>query len=257
MKISALILAKNEAEMISDCVDQLDFVDEILLLDQGSTDETVTLAKSNKKVSILTNFSNQFDKDRNILMEAAKHEWLLYVDADERFEKQTIEEIKTIVRSGTEGTYFFPRKNIILGKWLKNGGWWPDFVPRLFNKKNLEKWEGQVHESPKITGSVFHCKNPITHLTARSISIMFKKSIRWAKIEAQLYAKAKSPQVTKLKILKRIIAEFAQRYIVKKGFLDGRIGLIQAIYQALHKGMVLTYLWEIQNKTEERVKYFK
>lgn len=256
MKISALILAKDEEEMIKDCIKQLTFVDEIILLDQNSTDKTVEIVKK-LGARVIETKSEQFDLSRNLLKDNAKYEWLLYVDADERFQEETITEIKKLVSENKYCTYYFPRQNYILGKWLKYGGWWPDYVPRLFRKKDLMGWDGEVHESPKINGSFGYAKNPIKHLTARSISKMLDKSAKWAKIEANLYAKSNVPKVTKVKVIKAMLAEFTRRYILKLGLLDGTIGLVQAIFQSLHKAMILTYLWEIQNKTEEKTRLFK
>lgn len=253
MKISALILAKNEEEMISGCIKQLNFVDEIIVLDQNSNDKTVEIAKS-LGAKIIRNASGQFDLDRSTLRQSAKEQWLLYVDADERFDDKVVNEIKSVVKENKKGAYYFARKNIVLGKWLKHGGWWPDYVPRFFSKEILISWQGRVHESPEVDGPVYYAKNPIKHLTARSISRMLNKSIKWAKIEAELYAQANYPKVTKKNILKKMLGQFMRRYILKSGFMDGKVGLIQAIFQTLHVAMTLTYLWEIQNKTESDFK---
>ena len=91
---------------------------------------------------------------------------------------------------------------------------------------------------------------PLSHFTAQSMSKMLNKSIKWAKIEAELSLKDKHPQVTILKVVKGMLFEFINRYFVKKGFLDGTVGLIESIYQAYHKAMVLTYLWELQTHDE-------
>ncbi len=256
MSISALILTKNEEDMISDCIKQLDFVNEILILDQKSTDNTTEIAKS-LGVKVLKSQKNRFDIDRNILKEKSSSDWLLYIDADERLSRETISEIKQLVNHRKSSAFYFPRQNYILGKWLKHGGWWPDYVPRLFKKEDLIGWEGQVHESPIIKGSFGYTKNPIKHLTARSITRMIDKSIKWAQIEAELYTDINHPSVTKFKIVKAMVREFTKRYIVKLGFLDGLIGFIQAVFQSLHIAMVLTYLWEIQNNTKVKIKEAK
>lgn len=252
MKLSALVLTYNEEEMIEDCLKQLDFAHEIIVLDQNSQDKTVKIA-SKYTPKIISSSIEGFDKNRNTLAAAAKGEWLLYIDADERLTKELISEIKQVIKSPRTpefAAFYFPRKNIILGKWLKHGGWWPDFVPRLFKKDKLKGWYGQVHESPKVDGPIGYLKTPIVHLTARNISQMLKKTTEWAKIEAQLFQKANYPQVTIVKVVKSAVAEFLCRYLVKRGFLDGTIGLIEAIYQSFHQAAVLTYLWEAQHKNE-------
>ena len=249
MKLSALVLAKDEEEMIGDALSQLDFADEIILLDQGSKDKTVQIAKKYTDKIINSPLQN-FAKNRNILKENAKGEWLLYIDPDERLSKEVIFEIKEVIKKKEFCAYYFPRKNFILGKLQKHGGWYPDYVPRLFLKEDLIKWGGEVHESPQIKGTYGYLINPISHNTARSLSKMLQKSIRWAKVEAELYYKSNSPKVTIPRVLKFSTSEFVNRYFLKLGAVDGKVGLISAIYQALHRVMILTYLWEMQQKSK-------
>lgn len=253
LNISALILTLNEEEMIEAALQQLNFVDEIIVLDQGSRDKTQTIAKKfTDKVFVA--HQGSFDENRNLLATKAHGKWLLYVDADERLSPAVVGEIKQAISDDSYSAFYIPRQNIILGKWAKHGGWWPDFVPRLFKADKLIRWEGKIHESPKIEGKFGCLKNPIEHLTARSLSAMLKKSIKWAKIEAQLYFENSSPKVSPIKVIKFSFCEFFNRYILKLGFLDGQVGLIASAYQALHNAMILTYLWEMQNNTEQ--KYF-
>lgn len=255
MKISALILTLNEEEMISDCIKQLSFADEIVILDQNSKDRTLEIAKQCGAI-VMQKSTGEFDKDRNLLRNNARGEWLLYLDADERLTTDTQAEINNLIHNGKKSAYYFPRQNYILGKWLKHGGWWPDYVPRLFKKADLLSWEGKVHESPTVRGQFGYAKTPIKHLTARSVTKMLDKSTKWAKIEAGLYAKANAPKVTKIKVIKAMTREFILRYFIKFGLLDGYIGLIQSLFQTWHKAIILVYLWEIQNKTEEHLKEF-
>ncbi len=249
LPISALILAKNEQDMISGCLEQLDFVEEIIILDQKSEDNTVEIAKKYTD-KVFTSSNEDFGKNRTLLAQYAKGEWLLYLDCDERLSKDNLEEIALKITQSENSAYYFPRKNFILSREVKHGGWWPDYVPRLFKKSNLKKWSGRVHESPVIDGKFGYMKNPITHHTARSINLMLAKSIKWAKIEAELRFEANQPKVTILKTVKAIFLEFINRYFAKMAFLDGAVGVIESVYQGLHQAMIMTYLWELQNKTE-------
>lgn len=254
MKLSALILAKNEQDMITGCLSQLDFVDEIILLDQNSYDNTVKIAK--KYTSKIYEDNLPFDSARNALAAYAKGQWLLYLDADERITSDLKKEIisKVIDKQCKDSAFFLPRQNMILGKFLKHGGWWPDYVPRLFKVEKLIKWQGPVHESPQVDGKFGYLKSPLIHLTARSMTKMLQKSAKWAKIEAELYFEKGQSIVTMPKVLKTIVFEFVERYFVKLGFLDGFVGLVESVYQAYHKAMILTYLWELQNDAEGKFK---
>lgn len=253
MKISALVLTHNEEEMIEDCLKQLDFTDEIIILDQYSSDNTV---KKTQKYTdkILKTQEVDFDKNRNLLMQEAKGEWLLYVDSDERISNELKAEIKEAVKKENFSAFFIPRKNYVLGRWLKHGGFWPDFVPKLFKKEMLINWQGAVHESPNFKGEAGKLKNPVKHLTARTLNKMLEKTIKWAQVEASLAYKAKHPRVNIAKVTKAFLSEFFSRYLIKLGFLDGVVGLIQAIFQGYHRSIMLVYLWELQNNSQEKFK---
>jgi len=251
MTISALVLAKNEEEMIEGCLKQLNFANEIIVLDQNSTDNTLKIVRKYTD-RIFKSSANDFAQNRNTLKDQAKGRWLLYVDADERLSQELIKEIKIAISKNECSAFYIPRKNYVLGKWVRHGGWWPDYAPRLFAKSKLEKWQGVVHESPIISGKIGYLKTPIEHLSARSMSQMFSKSIKWAKIEADLSMAHGHRQVSIASILKLSAFEFMRRYILKMGFLDGVVGLIEGIYQSLHQAMALTYLWEEQNRKNRR-----
>jgi len=270
MKLSALILTNNEEKMIDGCLAQLDFVDEIVVLDQNSQDKTLKIARQYTD-RIYKTVTEDFAKNRKTLASFAKGDWLLYLDADERLSQDLISEIKNAIRKDLYSAYlgphpakrgrtaecsafYFPRKNIIFGKWLKHGGWWPDYVPRLIRRSQLINWEGKVHETPKIQGQFGHFKSPLIHLTGRNLSQMLKKSIKWAKIEAELYYKTYCTKVSALKVSKALFFEFFKRYFIKMGFLDGQAGLLESIYQAFHQAIVLVYLWELQNNAQKKIK---
>lgn len=252
-KISALVLAKDEEDRIADCLSQLKFVDEIIVMDHNSQDKTVEIAKRFKAI-ILSSQDENFANNRNTLAQKAKNEWLLYVDADERLPEALIGEILSAIKDQKYSAYYIPRKNIILGSWLKHGGWWPDYVPKIFKKSKLLNWSGSVHESPHVSGDFGYLEHSLVHITAPNFNRMFAKTIKWAEIEAQLYFQANSPNVNSAKILLSLFKEFAKRYFIKFGFLDGKVGLIESLYQAYHRAIVLVYLWELQNNTYEKYK---
>jgi len=256
MNISALILTKNEEKMIDDCLRQLDFVDEIIILDQNSKDKTRNIAQKYTKKIIQTSNTN-FAKNREKLAKEAKGKWLLYIDSDERYSYDLKQEILKSTLDNNISTYYISRKNMILGEWMQHGGFWPDYVPKLFYKKNLKGWHGEVHESPNYLGKSAKLVNPLIHLTARNISDMFEKTIKWAQIEANLAYKAQHPKVNLLKIVLIFTTEFISRYFFKLGLLDGAIGFMQSIFQSYHRAISMVYLWELQTKSKEKFKQLK
>jgi len=253
MKISALVSTYNEQGVLEECLKSLNFADEIIVLDQDSSDNTLKIAKKYTK-NLFKTHDTAFDKNRNKLANLAKGDWLLYLDSDERLTPSLIKQIKKNIKGNKFSAFYFPRKNYVLGKYLKHGGWWPDYSPRLFKKKDFIGWRGKIHETPHFKGRAFYFKDPLIHLTARNLNLMLNKSIKWAKVEAQLAFESNHSRVNQLKIIKAVNLDFFDRYILKLGFLDGVVGLIESIYQALHKAIVLTYLWELQNNSIDSIK---
>jgi glycosyltransferase involved in cell wall biosynthesis len=250
-KISAIIIAKNEENMIADCLDSVSFCDEIIVVDGGSEDRTVEIAKRmGAKVYLLE--TNDFSKLRNFGLERARGEWLLYVDADERVDKVLKEEISHLIsfsdRREKLNSYFLKRKNFYLGTSAKNE--WPyiEKLERLFKKDDLKGWRGELHESPIIRGKIGELDGYLLHYTHRDLTLMLNKTIEWSKIEAQLRFKSGHPQMVWWRFLRVMITVFFDWYIRQKGFKLGTIGLIESLYQMFSMFVTYARLWEKQQK---------
>lgn len=261
MSISVIIITKNESKMLPRCFKTLKWVDEIVLVDAQSDDNTLEIAKKNKAKIITVPSSTDYASSRNSGQKAASGDWLLYVDADERITAKLKKEIISVINSplpappklSGEGrsiinSYKIPRQNIMLGRWLKHGGFWPDYVHRLFYKQALVKWTGTLHESPTVKGGVGLLANPIKHYTARSIKGALAKSARWITIEAQLLKQANVANVHWWKPIKAFVKQFLQVFVIKQGWKDGLRGFILAYIQAFHQMAVLVRLWELQKE---------
>jgi glycosyltransferase involved in cell wall biosynthesis len=247
MKISAIVLAKDEEELIKDCLASITWVDEIVLIDGGCTPEMLKVAKeANAKI---IKVSGDFSKKRNEGKDAASGEWLFYLDIDERVTPLLREEIKDVITSPVFlSSYAIPRRNILLGHEMHWGGWWPDYVLRLIRKDSLVRWEGELHEQPKVRGEVGKLRNPLTHFSHRSLAEMVEKTNSWSKIEAKLLFKSNHPQMTWWRFFSVAFREFWYRGIRKMGFLDGTVGVIEIIYQTFSRMITYAKLWEMQNK---------
>jgi len=249
MKLSAIIITKNEQVMLPECLKTLDWADEIVVVDSQSQDRTVNIAKNVGAKIISVPSGTDYSTARNLGLAAAKGNWILYIDADERVSPQLKREIISAARNNPgETSYKVPRKNIMLGMWLKHGGFWPDYAHRLFSKDALIKWTGKLHESPTTKGTINKLKNPLTHYTARTISSALTKSAHWAPIEAKLLLGANASRVTWWRVIKVFKSKFFQVYIKRKGFLDGTRGLILAFIQAHHQASILVNLWQFQQQ---------
>ena len=251
-KISAIVIAYNEEKMISDCLKSLEWVDELLVIDNGSTDKTSEIAKKTKARVINYSKGHNFSEVRNYGLNEAEGEWVLYIDADERITLELKEEIKDIIGGSSleqkKYNYAIPRKNVILGKELTHGGWYPDYVKRLFLKTNLQKWSGDLHEEPEYIGEIKHLTNPMTHIKHESFAEMIEKTNKWSGIEAQLMFSAGHPPMTIPRFLSAMTREFWKRMIIKVAFLDGPEGIMFAMYQVYSRFISYAKLWELQQK---------
>lgn len=252
--ISAIIITKDEEKMIKECLTSLDFVDEIIVIDTGSTDQTNAIAKKHKarveKYSGVANFASW----RNFGLKKAKGEWVLYIDADERITPGLKKEILTQItnslpadRKDQFSGYALPRRNIILGKELKHGGWYPDYVKRLYKKTALKGWSGDLHEEPIFAGDLGHLKNDLLHVKHETFFEMVEKTNKWSAIEAKLMFDAKHPPMNLPRFITAMGREFWHRMIVKRAYLDGKVGIMFALYQVFSRFVSYAKLWEMQN----------
>ena len=254
MKLSTVVITKNAAGKLKDCIESLRFVDETIVVDGGSTDNTIVLArKAGAKVVEVGEIG--FAAGRNVGAKAAKGEWLLYVDADERITSALAKIILERINASTHqriNSFRIYRQNIILGKWLRHGGWWPDPVHRLIKKSALKEWNGELHEYPVVGGQVGLIKEPLVHYSKDSVSEMVKNSRLFAPIEAELKFKAGHPPVKVYHFILAMWREFWVRGIFKAGWLDGAVGIIEIFYQMFHQFMVYSILWQMQQKHKTR-----
>src|SRR4030043_592272 len=250
--ISAIVIAKNEEDKIGECLVSLLFCDEIILVDSGSTDSTIKIAQShNAKVIKYTNGS--FSQWRNEGLKNVKNEWVLYLDADERVTPLLKNEIIQLIKNSNEkfSAYAIPRRNIILGKEMKQGGWWPDYVKRLYIKNSLKKWTGDLHEEPVFEGNLGHLKNPMVHIKHNDLSEMVDKTNKWSEVEARLLYESNHPDMSWWRFFRVMASELWLRLIKLKGFLDGAEGIIYAIYQSWSKFLTYAKLWEMQIESKK------
>lgn len=249
-KISIIIITRNEEEMIEDCLKSAAWVDELVILDTGSTDKTIKLA-GNYKVKIFYAYSKErdFAAWHNQGKKVATGEWLFKLDADERITPELKKEIQEVIGDNKSfNAYAIPRQNILLGKTMKFGGWYPDYQIRLFKKDKLITWKGKLHETPVFEGELGYLKQPMIHITHRDLSSMVEKSKEWSKIEAQLLFKAHHPPVVWWRILRVMLSEFNLRFFKQQAWRDGVIGWIEGLFQVFNKFLIYGQLWEIQNK---------
>jgi glycosyltransferase involved in cell wall biosynthesis len=258
MKISVVIIAKNEEEKIWDCLKSVGWADEVVLIDSGSIDKTKDIAKK-YGAKIFDVKGGSYDKWRNEGLKKAKGDWILYIDADERVTPALQEEIVQLLDGSMieYGAYAIPRRNIVLGNELKHGGFGGyDYVKRLFKREKLKRWVGKIHEEPefyykgKLTigkeGELGHLKKKLIHIKAQTLFEMVEKTNKWSDIEAKLMFDANHPKMNIPRFLTAMTREFWFRFVRKKAFLDGGVGVIHGMYQVYSRFISYAKLWEMQ-----------
>lgn len=228
-KVSVYIIAYNEEDKIAAAVKSALWADEVIVADSHSSDRTAELAESLGARVVQIDFQG-FGKLRNDAIAACSHEWIFSLDSDERCTPEAAEEIRTIINnSDAADTWYTPRRNWFMGRWIKHCGWYPDYrQPQLFRKGALIFNEAdEVHEGFEIHGSVDHMSNAIWQFPFKDLSQIQDKGKRYSTLGAlKLERRGVEPGMGKA--LLRGLWAFIRIYILKLGFLDGWAGFVIA-----------------------------
>lgn len=247
-KLTAIIIAKDEEEMLGDCLDSVKFCDEIVVVDTGSKDDTVQLAKK-KNAKVFCHAMIDYADIRNKGKEYASNEWILYIDADERITKELAESMKEAIKDTSFSAFKVKRKNFYFG----NHEWpYVEKLERLFRKEKLKKWVGPLHESPVIDGDTGELDGFLLHYTHRNLSDMVKKTLVWSKVEAELRYKAGHPKMAWWRFPRVMSSAFFDSYIRQSGWKAGVVGIIESMYQSFSIFVTYARLWELQKKFPSR-----
>lgn len=243
-KLSVVISAFNEEKKIEDCLKSLKFADEIIFVDNSSTDKTVRIArKYTDKIFIRPN-NSMLNINKNFGFSKASGDWILSLDADERVSKELEEEIKKVVDGAAVNGYWIPRKNIIFGKKMKHAGWYPDYQLRLIRRGKGEFPEEHVHEMIEVKGQTERLDNPIVHYNYDTVFQFTQKLVNvYALNEAEQMLK-KGYKFAWQDAIRMPLKEFLSRFFAREGYKDGFHGLMLSILMAFYHFMVFTNIWE-------------
>lgn len=243
--VSILIQAHNEEENIRECIESAHRVsDKILVVDTESADETVSIAKDQEVEVLSCPYSHYVEPVRQFGMEKSEGEWIFILDADERITPELADGIKHAIRQDQFTFFKIPRKNIFdRRKWLRHGGWWPDYQIRLIKKNAFVRWPTEIHSTPEIKGNPGYLKSPLLHYFHGSLEKMVEKTAIFEDVESELLFKA-NREVSVVIFFRKFVGELYRRLIKSFGFLDGSIGIIESLYQAFSKTITYLYLYE-------------
>jgi len=244
--LSAIIIAKNEAVRIGFCIDALKFCDEVVVIDNGSTDETVSIARAHNAM-VISFQTDDFASLRNIAAKKARGDWLLYVDADEVVGETLARTIVDTVDTWHEGlpsSYRLNRINYYLGhRWPGN-----ERMHRLFMRTALQGWKGELHETAFTLGTVGEMEGEFKHDTHRSLEEMVAKTNEWSETEAALRLAAHHPRISWWRLLRVTITGFWNSFFSQGGWKAGTVGWIESLYQGFSMFITYAKLWELQQK---------
>jgi len=250
-KISVVVITKNEEDMIDGCLASVKWADEIIVIDTGSIDNTNKIALTHKaKIVKCHTPKMDFSAWRNAGLNAAKGNWLFYLDADERATEGLEKEMKSIVENTDYVAYEIPRRNFFLGQEMHYSGVNPDYIKRFFKRNSLKGWHRTLHEDPVINGRMGRLQNSVLHYTHRDITSMMKKTIKWTGIEANLLYNNNHPLVVWWRFLRMMLTKFFERVVKQQAWRDGPIGWINSIFEVFDTFIIYARLWEIQKFTK-------
>lgn len=243
-KISVVIITKNEAQNISDCLESVKWADEIIVVDSGSEDETISIAKRFTD-KVLINEWKGFADQKSFAMNQASNEWILSIDADERVTEKLKDEILNSDLNQFDG-YRIKRENYFLGKLIRGCGWGNDYQLRLFRKSKTKLTNRLVHEGFEVEGKIGQLKNSMQHFSYRNFSDAITKINHYSTLEA--IEKQNRKKVTAFTIVVTPVVAFLQHFFLRKGFIDGIYGLFVSIMHAITKLQVQLKIWELKNR---------
>lgn len=248
MDISVAILTKNEEKNIEDCIKTLEGYDEVIVIDDGSTDNTMNIAKKLGASVYEHTLDGDFASQRNFALKKAKGTWVLFIDADERLSPALNYEIHNQINDAMSNFsgFYLRRIDKIWGRKITHGESSQTRFLRLA-KKNSGEWEGKVHERWTVKGKVGLLNHPLMHLPHQTLrefiaEINYYTDLRAAEL------KEKRTKVRQGEILLYPAAKFFQNYFIRLGVLDGIAGLIQAILMSFHSFLVRGKLWLLLQK---------
>lgn len=248
MLLSCIILTKNEEQNIIDCIESvIDFCNEIIVVDDNSTDMTLEVLKqfTKKKVTFYSkNLINDFSGQRNFGLSKANSQWVLFLDADERVNLGLKKEIQNVLSSdGVENFdgFLLKRTDVMWGRELRHGETGRIELLRL-GRKGKGLWRGKVHEKWEIKGKIGRLKNPLFHYPHRTVREFLTKINFYTSIRARELID-KGVKVNLFQIMFFPLVKFSYNFLFKMGFLDGAEGFIIATLMSFHSFLVRGKIW--------------
>lgn len=243
-RLTACIITLNEEAQLADCLRSLDFCDEIVVVDSHSTDRTRDIAASFGARVIERDWPG-YRSQKQFAVEAATHDWVVSLDADERLSEELREEIVRLrgepAAPGIVG-YRMPRMTRYFGEWIRHGDWYPDRLLRVFDRRHCRFGGEEVHEKVVPQGKVATLRHPILHDSYEGLDDQLAKLQRYARMWAEA-RHAKGKRASLVEIFFNPFWRFFRAYVLRLGLLDGWRGLCIALIEANYVRQKYLRLW--------------
>lgn len=244
MKLSVVLITKNAGEDFERCLQSLAFADEIVVLDSGSTDNTLAIAERAGARIFKTQTWPGFGTQRQHAQQYAQGEWVFWVDADEVVSDELALAVQAAIKGAPANTVFeVSRLSWFFGRFIRHSGWYPDRIVRLYRRDEFAYNDALVHEKVRCKGArVKRLSGELLHYTATDFQSYISKSVRYAADWAEERAR-RGKKASLFDACSHSVAAFLRKYIFQRGFLDGRHGFLLAVFAAHYVFNKYAALW--------------
>jgi glycosyltransferase involved in cell wall biosynthesis len=230
VRLSAIIITKNEAANIAACLESLKFCDEQIVVDGASTDATLQIARD-KGARVFERVFEGFGPQKNYALSMANGDWVLSIDADERISPQLASAIVAAIENQGCAAYEFPRLSSFCGRTIRHSGWYPDYVLRLFRRGRAQFSNVPVHERVLCEGPVGRLAPPLIHHPVLQLEDALSRIDRYSTASAAVIIET-GREVSFMTGIGHGLFSFLRAYVLRAGFLDGAEGFLLAVANA-------------------------
>ena len=248
-KLSVTIITKNEEKNIGRCLESVKWADEIIVVDSGSEDKTLSICREYNCKIVQTGWFG-FGLTKQKAVAAAKYDWIFSIDADEEVTPQLQKKLQSILKDPQADGYRIKRESFYLNRWIKHCGWNRDYPLRLFNRQKGGFNDKPVHESVIVKGRISRIHEILKHYTYPDLTSYLNKMEHYSSLSAEDASKKKQ-KASVCKAIMHGISKFLGMYFIEAGILDGKTGLILSINSAFSVYYKYLKIWEKSGKNQD------
>ena len=246
LPLSVVIISHNAAPAIAACLDSVQFAADIVVVDSGSTDGTVEVAQT-RGARVIQQEWFGFGLQKQFAVKQARHDWVLCIDTDERVSEALQASLRGVLAAPTFRVYAMSRCNRFMGRWLRHGEGYPDWVMRLFDRRAARWSDDAVHETVLTQEAVGRLRGDLLHESAEELEAYLAKQNRYTSLQAQMLAQ-RGKSVGTAQLVLSPVARFIKFYLLRGGFMDGVPGLVHICIGCMNSFIKYAKLKELQRK---------